>query len=57
MLTLRTNLLTGVITVHNGLQDTCEWSHTYASCDEYRVTGVKDVTRWGTIRTVYSDLI
>ena len=57
MLTLRTNLLTGVITVHNGLQDTCEWSHTYASCDEYRVTGVTDVTRWGTIRTVYSDLI
>ena len=56
VMTLRTTVLTCVITVHYGLEDTGERSYTNTSSNQNCVTRVENVTRWSTVRSVNSDL-
>ena len=56
VLTSGTTLLTCVITVHYGLENTGERSYTNTSSNQNCVTRVENVTRWSTVRSVNSDL-
>ena len=44
-------VLIGVVTRHDGLEDTRKGSHANARGNQYRVRSVKNVIRWRTVRS------